>query len=125
MVAMKPKFLKTQIGIKMKLKKFKVILLIVFLMTGLSITGWAISTRYDQSLKSVEIQKELKKNSQDKNVLSGKFSNNSPILFLISTGLIGFLGIRRQRKKLDNLQSENTPGNENNRKAELSKQRLI
>jgi len=68
-------------------------------MTGLSITGWSISTHYDQTLIHGELQKELKNDSLIGNAISREFSNNSPILFLISTGLIGLVGVRRHRKK--------------------------
>ena len=81
----------------MKLKKYRLIFILVVLMLGISITGWSISTHYDQNDITDEIQKELKTDSQLGNPLSGKFSKNSPILFLISTGLIGLVGVRRQR----------------------------
>ena len=87
---------------KMRLKKYRLIFLLVVLMTGLSITGWSISSHYDHSFINGEFQKELKNDSQIGNTIWGDFSRNSPILFLISTGLIGLLGVRRQRKKLDN-----------------------
>ena len=83
----------------MKLKKFKLVFLLVVLMTGLSIAGWTISTQYDHTSINGELQKELANDSQIGNTISGEFSNNSPILFLISTGLIGLVGVRRQTKK--------------------------
>ncbi len=83
----------------MKLKKYKLIFLLVVLMTGLSITGWTISTHYDHTYINGELQKELKNDSQTGNTLAGDIRNNSPILFLISTGLIGLVGVRRQTKK--------------------------
>jgi len=88
----------------MKLKKFKLVFLLVVLMTGLSITGWSISTHYDRTSINGELQKELKNGSQIGNIISGEFSNDSPILLLISTGLIGLLGVRRQRKKIETVQ---------------------
>jgi len=84
----------------MKLKKFKIIFLLVVLMTGLSITGWTISTHYDHTSINGDLQKELKNDSQVGGTISGEFSNNSPVLFLISTGLIGLVGVRRQTKKI-------------------------
>ena len=83
----------------MKLKKFKIVLILVVLMTGLSITGWTISTHYDHTSINGELHKELKNDSQISNSISGEFSKNSPILFLISIGLIGLVGVRRQTKK--------------------------
>ena len=83
---------------KMRLKKYRLIFLLVVLMTGLSITGWSISSHYDHSFINGEFQKGLKNDSQISNTIWGDFSKNSPILFLISTGLIGLLGVRRHRK---------------------------
>ena len=91
---------------KMRLKKYRLIFLLVVLMTGLSITGWSISTHYDHAFINGELQKELKNDSQIGNTISEGFNKNSPILFLISTGLIGLVGVRRQRKKLEDLQSK-------------------
>ena len=84
----------------MKLKKQKIIFILVVLMTGLSITGWSISTQFDQTIINSELQTELKNDGQIGNVISGKFANNSPILLLISTGLIGLVGVRRHRKNM-------------------------
>ena len=92
---------------KMRLKKYKLIFLLVVLMTGLSITGWSISTHYDHTFINGELQRELEQDNQTGNAISGEFSNNSPILFLISTGLIGLVGVRRHRKKSGNFQSKN------------------
>jgi len=86
----------------MRLKKYRLIFLLVVLMTGLSIAGWSIASHYDHTFINGEFQKELKNDSLINNTMWGKFSKNSPILFLISTGLIGLLGVRRQRKKLGN-----------------------
>ena len=82
----------------MRLKKYRLIFLLVVLMTGLSITGWSISSLYDHTFINAEFQKGLKNDCQIGNTIWGDFSKNSPILFLISTGLIGLLGVRRQRK---------------------------
>jgi hypothetical protein len=86
----------------MKLKKYRFIFILVILMMGLSITGWSISTHFDHTLINSELQKEMKNDSQIDNTVLREFSNNVPILSLISTGLIGLLGIRRQTKKIDN-----------------------
>lgn len=109
----------------MRLKKYKLIVLLVLLMTGLSITGWAISAHYDISLKTAKIQKELKNRNQNGDDVQAESLHNKPVLFLISIGLIGLVGIRRQRKKPDNFQPLNTPRiNDNSRKVELNKQLL-
>jgi hypothetical protein len=69
---------------------------------GLSITGWSISTHYDHTIINSDLQKETKNNRQIGNTALREFSHNVPILSLISTGLIGLLGVRRQAKKVDN-----------------------
>ena len=86
----------------MKLKKYRFIFILVILMMGLSITGWSISTHFDHTLINSELQNEMKNDSQIDNTVVREFSNNVPILSLLSTGLIGLLGIRRQTKKIDN-----------------------
>jgi len=91
---------------KMRPKKYRLIFLLVVLMTGLSITAWSISSHYDHTFINDKLQKGLKNDSQIGNTIWGDFSKNSPILFLISTGLIGLLGVRRHRKKLEDLQSK-------------------
>ena len=90
----------------MKLKKYRLIFILVILMMGMSITGWSISAHYDHSILSDKIQTEQKNDSQTGNTLSSKLSKNSPILFLISTGLIGLVGVRRHRNKIEPLQSK-------------------
>ena len=87
----------------MKLKKYRLIPLLVVLIMGLSITGWSISTHYDDTFTTAEFQEQLKNDSQVGNPISGGFRNSGLILYLISTGLIGLLGARRQRKKMDEL----------------------
>ena len=91
---------------KVKLKKYKLIFILTVLMTGLSITAWSISTQFDQTIINSELQTELKNDGQIGNVISGKFANNSPILLLISTGLIGLVGVRRHRKNMGAFQSK-------------------
>ena len=90
----------------MRLKKYKLIFILVVLISGLSIAGWSISTQYDQTLINGQLQKELKNDSLIGNAISGEFSKNSPILFLISIGLIGLVGVRRHRKKMGTFQSK-------------------
>ena len=91
---------------RMKRKKYRLIFLLVVFMVGLSITGWTISTHYDHTYISGELQKEMKNDGQSGNAILGMFRNNSPILFLITTGLIGLFGVRRQRKRIDSFQSK-------------------
>jgi hypothetical protein len=88
---------KKQKGITMILKQYRLIILLVVFMIGLSITGWAISTHYDKTPIYGELQNELMSKSEIGNTESAEFSNNSTILFLISIGLIGLFGVRRRR----------------------------
>ena len=107
----------------MRLKKYRLIFLLVVLSTGLSITGWSISTHYDTTLKTAEIQKELKNINQSRDDIQAEFNHNIPVLFLISIGLIGLVGIRRQRKKPGNFKSQNTAViNGSHKEAELNEQ---
>ena len=94
----------------MKLKKYRLILLLVILMMGMSITGWSISTNYENSHTNHDIQVELKNKGLTANTISGDFSNNRPILFLISTGLIGLVGVRRRRNNIEPFQSKEKAG---------------
>ena len=91
---------------KMRLKKYKLIFILVILIMGLSITGWSISSHYDHTFINGELQKELKNDSQIGNTISEGFNKNSPILFLISTGLIGLVSVRRHRKKNEDFSIE-------------------
>jgi len=86
-------------GMKMKLKKYKLIFVLVVFMTGLSLTGWTISTHYDHTYISGELQNEQENDRLTGKTISGLLSKNRPILLLTTTGLIGLFGVRRQRKK--------------------------
>jgi hypothetical protein len=81
----------------MRLNKSKMILLLVVLMTGMSITGWSISTHYDQDFINGKVQEEMKNDEQSGSNISGVFTNNNTILILVSTGLVGLVGVRRHR----------------------------
>jgi hypothetical protein len=85
-------------GMKMKLKKYRLIFIWSILIMVMSLAGWSISIHYDQIIINDGIQKELKNDSQTGSTIS-KFNKNSPILFLISTGLIGIVGVRRVETK--------------------------
>ena len=94
---------------KMKLKKYRFIFLLVILLMGLSITGWSVSANYDYASINNELQAALTNDRQIGDTKLGDFSNNIPILFLISIGLIGLFSVRRQTKKID----KNTPSRRN------------
>ena len=83
---------------RIKLKKFKFFILSVLLITGVSISGWALASHYDNKEKSVGSQKELKNDIQAANVTPLKLDQNNIILVLVSVGLIGIFGVRRQSK---------------------------
>ena len=85
------------------LKKYRFIILSVFLVTGMSIAGWSFAFHYDNKAKSVESQKELKNDTQEVNPMPLALDHNNLILVLVCTGLIGFFGVRRQSKRLEKL----------------------
>ena len=85
---------------RMKLKKYKFIILSVFLVAGMSIAGWAFAFHYDDKTKSAESLKELKKDIQVAKIMPLALDQNNIILVLVSIGLVGFFGVRRQSKKL-------------------------
>lgn len=70
-------------------------------MTGMSITGWAVDFHYENLGKNTKSQKELKNNGQVTNAKPSALDHNNTILVLVCTGLIGFFGLRRQRKTLE------------------------
>ena len=100
-----------------KVNKYKFIIMAVFLMTGVSITGWAITTfHYNHTAKSAESQIALNNDSQPANIVPAAINHNNTILMLVSIGLIGFIGIRRQGKKVENFAEVKPPergGHEN------------
>lgn len=99
-----------------KLNKYRFIIPAVFLMTGVSITGWTITFQYNHTVKSAEFQKAPKNDSQSANIVPLSIKPNNTILLLVCTGLIGFIGVRRQGKKLENLAKVKQPqrgGHEN------------
>ena len=77
------------------LKKYNFIILSVFLISGVLVTAWALSFHFDVQAKSAESQIELKNENQGTYV-------NDRILVLVCMGLVGFFGVRRQSKKLEN-----------------------
>ena len=79
-----------------KLKQYKYIVLAIFLVTGVSIAGWAFAFHYDNQAKGVGPQKELNNDLQATNVAPSTLDHSKIILLLVSTGLIGFLGVRRK-----------------------------
>jgi hypothetical protein len=89
-------------------KKYNFIILPVLLIIGMLLAGWALASHYDDRLKSADSQKEWKSVSQAVTVKPSALDQNNIILALVSIGLIGFVGIRRQRKNLQNFVKGNT-----------------
>jgi len=92
-----------------KLKKYRFFTLAVFLMAGMSITGWAITFHYNHTEKSAESQKAPNNDSRPQNIVPPAINLSNTILVLVCTGLIGLIGVRRQGKKLDNLAKTKQP----------------
>ena len=87
---------------RIKFEKFKFLILSVFLITGVSISGWALASHFDNKGKSVESQKELKNDIQAANVTPLALDHKNIILVLVCAGLVGIFGVRRQSKRLEN-----------------------
>jgi hypothetical protein len=83
---------------RIKFEKFKFLILSVFLITGVSISGWALASHFDNKGKSVESQKELKNDIQAADVTPLALDPNNIILVLVCAGLVGIFGVRRQSK---------------------------
>lgn len=83
-------------------KKYNFIILPVLLITGVLVAGWALASHYDDRLKSADSLKELKNGSQVVTVKPSTLDQNNIILVLVSMGLVGFFGVRRQSKNLEN-----------------------
>ena len=93
-------------------KKYNFIILPVLLIAGVLITGWALAYHYDDRVKSADSQNELKNGNQVVTEKPSALDQNNIILVLASMGLIGFVGIRRQNKKLENLVKAKHPQSE-------------
>ena len=87
---------------RIKLKNYKFIILSVCLVAGMSMAGWSLAFHYDNKAKSVESQKELKNDPQVVNTMPSALDHTNVILVLLCTGLIGFFGVRRHSKTLEN-----------------------
>ena len=85
-----------------KLKKYNFIILSVFVMTGMSMTGWALAFNYENLAETAYSQKELKNKSQVTHLEQLVLDHSNIIWVLVCTGLIGFFGVRRQSKKSEN-----------------------
>ena len=93
-------------------KKYNFIILPALLITGMLVAGWALASHYDDRVKSADSLKELNNGSQVVTVKPLALDQNKIILVLVSIGLIGFVGVRRQSTKLGNLVNLKHPQNE-------------
>lgn len=89
---------------RIKLKRSNFFILSVSLITGVFIVGWALASHFDNKEKTVASQKEMKNDVQAANVAPLALDHNNIILVLVCAGLIGFFGVRRQSKTLENFQ---------------------
>ena len=85
---------------RQKLQQYKYIILTILLMTGVSVAGWAFASHYENQAKGVEPQKELNIDPQSTNVVPSTIDHSKIILLLVSTGLVGFFGVRRQNNTI-------------------------
>jgi hypothetical protein len=92
-----------------KFYKLTVITLGVFLITGVSIMGWAITFHYDNTEIANDSQKELNIETLVSNIMPVETGHRKTILSLVLIGLIGLIGIRRPGKKLEILKKINQP----------------
>ena len=67
------------------------------------ITVSAFVVHFDKKAKGAEYQKELKNDIQAANVTPLALDRNNMLLVLVCIGLIGFFGVRRPSKILQNL----------------------
>jgi hypothetical protein len=83
-----------------KLQHYKFIILAIFLMTGLSIAGWAFAFHYDNQVKKAGSQNELKNEPLTTLVTPLVIDHSKIILLLVCTGMVGFLGVRRKNNTM-------------------------
>ena len=92
-------------------KNHSVITLSILLITGVLIAGWALAFHYESKLKKTDTQKELKSASHAATEKHLELDHYSIIRILVCVGLIGFFGVRRQSKKLENYVKIKQPAN--------------
>ena len=92
------------------LRKYRFIILSVFLLTGMSIAVWPYVFHSDSKAKSAESHKVLKNDPKVVSMLPSALDHTNIILVLLCTGLVGFFGVRRHRKTLENFAKTKTAG---------------
>ena len=92
------------------LKKYRFIILSGFLVMGMSIAIGPFAFHINSEAKRAEAHKELKNDNQVLNTLPSALDHNNSILVLLCTGLVGFFGVRRHRRTLENILKIKPPG---------------
>ena len=82
----------------MSIKKLAFLIITALLLAGLSFAATSVFHE-----KTDALVQELKKKNQEINTSSAASISKPTLFFLICTGLIGLLGIRRRKKKAENL----------------------
>lgn len=90
------------------LKKF-IFILSVLLVAGMIVAGWALAFHFAHTAKSAESLINLINTSPAVNVVPLARDRNNIMLVLICIGIIGFFGVRRQRKTSENFFRLNHP----------------
>ena len=98
------------------LKKYRFIILSVFLVMGMSIAVRPFAFYIDSKAKRAEAHKELKNDNQVVNALPSARDHTNIVLVLLCTGLVGFFGVRRHRKTLENYSKIKPPEMQNPRR---------
>ena len=83
-----------------KLEQYKFIVLAIFLMSGVSIAGWAFAFHYDNQVKNAGPQEESKNEILTANVMPPAIDHSKIILLLVCAGMVGFFGVRRQKNTI-------------------------
>ena len=92
-----------------KLQQYKFIVLAIFLMSGVSIAGWAFAFHYDNQVKNAGPQKESKNEILTANVMPPAIDHSKIILLLVCTGIVGFFGVRRQNNTIKTFVKKKCP----------------
>ena len=93
---------------RLSLKKFS-FLLLVLLVSGMIAAGWALGFQFAHTANTSESLLNLTKTNPAVNVVPLALDGNNIMLVLIWIGIIGFFGVRRQRKTSENFVRLNHP----------------
>ena len=92
-----------------RLKQYQVIILAIFLVTGVSIAGWAFGFHYNNKVKNAGSQKELENGIQAAKLMPSALENSKITLLLVCTGLIGFFSVRRKSNAMKTSVTDKRP----------------